>query len=344
MVRLALFRLVRPALLVTCLLLAACGPGAPPVNPVQTAMAATLAARPAASATPLAPPVSATPDLAQGPVGKIAYVCQLSKRSGRNQICIINADGTGQRVLTPGGNHDDFFPSVSADGKAVLFVSNRTGRYQVYEIELATNIVTQLTDLADDSAFAPEASPDNSHIVFYANRDDQEYPRSHNLWIAERDGSNPTQITFRIGGAWDPVWSPDGTRILFASEVAGSPQLFIINADGTDARQVTDFSGVRGRNDWSADGVMLSTYIGFSWDRDIYSFDLNGENLRQLTDGFNNLAPSFSPDGLWIVFMSYRDHPQQDLGCEIYIMRVDGSDTRRLTDNDICDWQPRWGP
>ena len=64
----------------------------------------------------------------------------------------------------------------------------------------------------------------------------------------------------------------------------------------------------------------------------------------QLTDGLNNLAPSFSPDGNWITFMSYRDHPQQALGCEIYIMRVDGSDVRRLTDNDICDWQPRWGP
>jgi len=104
-----------------------------------------------------------------------------------------------------------------------------------------------------------------------------------------------------------------------------------------------NLTGIRGRNDWSPDGQTLSTYIGSAWDRDIYTFDLNGENVRQLTDGFGNLAPSFSPDGRWITFMSYRDHLRQDLGCEIYIMRVDGSDPRRLTDNDICDWQPRWG-
>ena len=320
-------------------LLAACS--SPPVNPVQTAMAATLAARPPASSTPL---VTATAETDASPQGKIVYVCQLSKRSGRNQICLINADGSGQRVLTPGGSYDDFFPSVSPDGESVLFVSTRSGRYQVYEINLTTTIVTQLTFLSDDSAFAPEVSPNDTHIVFYAIHDGAEYPRSHNLWIAERDGDSPTQITTRPGGAWDPVWSPDGTRILFASEVNGRPQLFMINADGSEALQVTDLIGIRGRNDWSTDSVTLTTYIGSAWDRDIYIFDTNGENLVQLTDGLNNLAPSFSPDGNWITFMSYRDHPQQALGCEIYIMRVDGSDVRRLTDNDICDWQPRWGP
>jgi TolB protein len=42
--------------------------------------------------------------------------------------------------------------------------------------------------------------------------------------------------------------------------------------------------------------------------------------------------------------MSYRDHPGEGDGCEIYVMRVDGSELHRLTDNDYCDWQPRWGP
>jgi Tol biopolymer transport system component len=328
------------ALVAVCALMAACG-SAEPINPVQTAMAATLAARPPASPTPL---FTATPEPDAPPSGKIAYVCQYSKRSGRNQICLINADGSGQRVLTNGGNYDDFFPSVSPDGTSVVFASTRTGRYQIYEINLATDQVTQLTHLTADSAYAPEISPNNTHIVFYAIHDGVSSPASHNLWISERDGSNSTQITSRPGGAWDPVWSPDGTRILFASQVNGVAQLFMINADGSDARQVTDVPGVRGRNDWSPDGVTLTTYIGFAWDRDIYIFDTNGENMRQLTNGLNNLAPSFSPDGNWVTFMSYRDQPQQDLGCEIYIVRIDSSDARRLTDNDICDWQPRWGP
>lgn len=340
MVRMDLRQSLTLVLFIAIGLLGACGPAEPPVNPVQTAMAETLAARPPASPTPL---FTVTPEPDAPPPGKIAYVCQLTKRTGRNQICLINADGSGQRVLTPAGDYDDFFPSVSPDGSSVLFSSTRSGRYQVYEFDLVTNETRQLTFLTDDSAYAPEVSPNNTHIVFYAIHDGVSPPHSHNLWIAERDGSNPTQITSRISGAWDPVWSPDGTQIMFASAEDDLPQLFIINADGSDARQVTDTPGVRGRNDWAPNGL-LTTYIGFAWDRDIYSFDINGGNLVQLTDGLNNLAPSFSPDGNWITFMSYRDHPRQDLGCEIYIMRVDGSDSRRLTDNDICDWQPRWGP
>jgi len=332
------FRLGRFILLAS--FLAACAP-APLVNPVQTAMAQTLAARPLASETPLA---SQTPDPDAPPAGKIVYVCQYSKRVRRDQICLINADGSGQRVLTPGGSYDDFFPSIVPDGNAILFASDRTGRYQIYEFNLLNDTLTQLTNFSDKNAYAPTASPDGTLIVFYAWANGQDYPSSHNIWLMERDGSNPVKITDRSGGGWDPVWSPDGTRILFASETAGVPQLFIMDADGSNVYQVTYLSGIRGRNDWSVDGVSLATYIGTEWDRDIYIFDTNGENMRQLTDGFGNLAPSFSPDGGWIVFMSYRDHPRQDLGCEIYIMRVDGSDPRRLTENDICDWQPRWGP
>jgi TolB protein len=84
--------------------------------------------------------------------------------------------------------------------------------------------------------------------------------------------------------------------------------------------------------------------VGPTWEREIILFDVDGLNVRQITDGGNNLAPSFSPDGQWLAFTSYRDLYQDPHGCEIYIMRVDGSQITRLTANDYCDWQPRWGP
>lgn len=344
--RLALRWVLFSGVLLGSLLLAACAPAAPEGNPVQTAIAATLTARPFSTpptATEIPPTPTPTFEPGGRPRGKIVYVCQYSKLSGRNQICIMNADGSDPRTLTQGGTYDDFFPSITPDGQYVLFASNRTGRYQIYEYELATDQLTQLTEFNNISAFAPTASPDGRWIVFYATLDGQQYPTSHNIWIMRRDGTGALQLTQRRGGGWDPVWSPDSARILFASEVNGFPQLFMMNADGSQTRQVTELSGVRGRNDWSVDGL-LATYLGSSWDRDIYVFDTQGENVVQLTDGGNNLAPSFSPDGQWLTFMSYRDNPRQDLGCEIYVMRVDGTDARRLTTNDICDWQPRWGP
>ena len=332
----------RIASLLLLALLAGCNFPTGPSNEglLETAIAGTLAARPLGTPTAAG---TATVDPEAEPAGKIVYVCQFSRRVNRNQICIVNADGSGQRVLTPGGAYDDFFPSVAPEGSSVLFASSRTGRYQIYELDLVTQQLKQLTNLTTHSAYAPTASPDGEFIVFYARVDGKEYPASHSIWVMHRDGTGLIQLTQRSGGGWDPVWSPDGTRILFAGEASGAPQLFIMDADGSDLRQVTNLTGIRGRNDWSPDGLTLSTYIGSAWDRDIYIFDPNGENVRQVTDGIGNLAPSFSPDGQWITFMSYRDHPRQDLGCEIYIMRIDGSEPRRLTDNDICDWQPRWG-
>lgn len=306
----------------------------------MTAVAQTLAAAPRRTSTPSFSPDNDTNQL---PSGKIVYVCQYSKRSGFNQICLMNADGSRQRVLTPPSNADNFFPSLAPDGKSVLFASDRSGAYQIYELDLASEELVQLTDFEGLQAYAPAVSPDGEKIVYYVSRSGGAYPDNQNLWIMNRDGSDAHAITARSGGAWDPAWSPDGQFILFASQAAGRPQLFIIDADGRNPVRVTEIDGIRGRNDWSADGLTLSTYIGVLWDRDIYVFDLVGENLRQLTDGGNNLAPSFSPDGQWIVFMSYRDNIRQDLGCEIYIMRVDGTELTRLTDNDICDWQPRWG-
>ena len=117
-----------------------------------------------------------------------------------------------------------------------------------------------------------------------------------------------------------------------------------MNADGSNVHKVTKFADLRGRSDWSSDGHTIATYTGQSWQREIILADLNSSTSHQITNGGNNLAPSFSPDGNWIAFTSYMDKYKDDNGCEIYIMRTDGSDIRRLTNNDYCDYQPRWGP
>ena len=72
--------------------------------------------------------------------------------------------------------------------------------------------------------------------------------------------------------------------------------------------------------------------------------NVDGSNAHIISPaGGNAQGAAFSPDGQWVTFTAYYDHPGEDNGCEIYIMRVDGTDLRRLTDNDYCDYQPRWG-
>ena len=300
---------------------------------------ATLQASTPSAGSASAPTTPAVPGLDE-PTGKLALTCQVvTKNTTYEQICMVNADGSGYRRLTTEDDVRHYYPSLAPDGGSVVYsaYSKQTKRYEIYELNLATNATRALTSAFGDLN-APEISPDGKTIAFTRFYRDPEKPTT---WLMDRDGANPRQVADIR--AWDPTWSPDGSAILFASQVGEKSQLFIVNADGTNLRQVGNFPDLRGRSDWSIADLIV-TYSGKSWQRELYLMNSDGSNQRQISPGGgNSQGPSFSPDGKWIAFTAYIDKYEVH-GCEIYIMRVDGTDLRRLTDNDYCDYQPRWGP
>jgi TolB protein len=306
----------------------------PPMLTIETLRAQALMT-PSSTLQPNVQPATATSIVfpADGPTGKIVYTCQVAG----DQLCIINADGTDIRQLTEDDNRH-WYASISPDGASVVYSAHVDDNiYEIFELNLANGVTIQLTSKLG-VLIAPEISPDGKSVVF--TRGDAN--GASQIWVMDRSGANPRQVH---GQGWDPSWSPDGTQILFASNIEGANQLFVMNLDGSGLRRVTDFDSLRGRSDWSPDGAWMVTYNGEAWHREVFIFRLDFTDLRQLSpSGGNSQGPGFSPDGKWVVFTSYFDHYGDDLGCEIYIIRVDGTDLRRLTDNDYCDYQPRWGP
>lgn len=76
----------------------------------------------------------------------------------------------------------------------------------------------------------------------------------------------------------------------------------------------------------------------------VYLMNTEGKDLRQISKGNNSQGASLSPDGKWVTFTAYTNVINQDQNsCEIFIMRLDGTDIRQLTNNNYCDYQPRWG-
>ena len=264
------------------------------------------------------------PDLGGGSSGgKIVFACYINQV---DQICIMNADGSGRRQLTNSPT-TSFYPSLSPDGQMVYFSSNQSGTFEIYSIDISGNGLQRLTN-GIGSLYAPELSPNGERIIFTNN--------GNGLWVMNPDGSNPRAITFKDD--IDPTWSPDGSMIAFASSRSGQRQLFVANANGKQVNQVTDLNNMGGRSTWSPDGTKLAFYRGPSGDRDIYVINIDGSGLQRLTNGGDNLGPSWSPDGKWIAFTSFRDGNN-----EIYIVRPDGSRETRLTNSLTSDWQPRWG-
>ncbi|HET6823708.1 MAG TPA: DUF5050 domain-containing protein, partial [Anaerolineales bacterium] len=156
--------------------------------------------------------------------GKIVFVCYVNQI---DQICIMNADGSGRRQLTNLPS-TAFYPSLSPDGQTVYFSSNQSGTFEIYSIGINGNGLQRLTN-GIGSLYAPELSPDGSKIVFTNH--------GNGIWVMNADGSNPRAITFKDD--IDPTWSPDGSMIAFASNRSGTRQLYVASANGNNVEQVT---------------------------------------------------------------------------------------------------------
>ena len=257
------------------------------------------------------------------PTGRIVFVCYVKQI---DQICIMNADGSGRTQLTD-FTATTFYPSLSPDGQTVYFSSKRSGGFEIYSIDITGDGLQRLTREIG-SLYAPELSPAGDRIIFTNH--------GNGLWVMKPDGENPRPLTFRDD--IDPTWSPDGSMIAFASSRNGQRQLYVMDADGSNIRQVTDLNDMGGRSTWSPDGTQLAFYRGPAGDHNIYIINIDGTGLVQLTNGGDNLGPSWSPDGNWIAFTSFHDGNN-----EIYIIRPDGTGLTRLTNTNISDWKPRWG-
>lgn len=283
---------------------------------------------PTVNVSPTAQPFSTRAD--SEPFGRIVFSCTID---GREQICIINADGTGFQQLTFSWEGNNGYPTLAPDGVTVLYNSDETGINQIYTYDLRSNITGQLTNSAGHSK-QPDVSPDGRQVAFT-----YEDPNTgiDSIWTMSINGGSLKKV---VSEGWFPVWSPDGTKILFAAGNIDRPQLYIYSQNSGAVTKITNMNDIGGRSDWSVNGLIASN-IGASGEKRIFVIDSNGNNYQILTRSSSTSAPTFSPNGQWIAFTGYYDDPGLK-NCDIYLIRVDGSDLRRLTTNSFCDWQPRW--
>src|SRR6185436_4372635 len=114
--------------------------------------------------------VSPTPSLIPStfdgtpPTGKIAFACYIKQI---DQICLMNADGTGREQLTS-FEATAFYPSISPDGQTIYFSSKQSSGFEIYSMNINGGGVKRLTKNIG-SLYAPELSPDGERILFTNN-------------------------------------------------------------------------------------------------------------------------------------------------------------------------------
>jgi Tol biopolymer transport system component len=201
----------------------------------------------------------------------------------------------------------------------------------------------------------------------------------NDIWAVSPNAGGEINITNNRLDNEDTSWSPDGTKIAFASSEfcdECSLEVYVMNADGSDAKKLT-IGGARWPS-WSPDGTAIvywqyglrivnadgsddrrltnidgynpawspdGSEIAFSLVNDIFVIHPDGTGLTNLTNepagsiAFN-ANPSWSPDGKRIAFD--RDTPSAPT--DVYVMSADGRVKVRLTDNPVPDRAPAWSP
>jgi Tol biopolymer transport system component len=206
-----------------------------------------------------------------------------------------------------------------------------------------------------------------------------DYVGSEHIFTIDPDGTNLTDLTPTADYAFDPDWSPDGTRIVFVSDnptgisvmnadgsgkrllLAGTetgpafspdgraiafsrtwphPGLGVMNLRTGKLRQLTDDGSLDGGVDWSPDG----SQVAFARGSGIWVVDANGMGETQLTTSLWDSTPSWSPDGSKIAFT--HGHGQRHWA-DVWVMNADGSGqinvTGALTDGTQFS-DPVWSP
>jgi uncharacterized protein YjdB len=206
----------------------------------------------------------------------------------------VRAISPGRAVVTatlPGGKPATADIFVTAD---LLVASNRSGAFGIYQVR-PDSPDTLLPVLIDGGPNVQGVrSPDRTRIAFSSNR-----AGSYDLYVMDADGRDVRRLTVDAGSEGDPVWTPDGSRILYtAAPPAGTPQVMSIRPDGRDARPVAVSAGANRGPEVSPDGrriVFVSTRDG---NPEIYEASIDGGLPRRLTkSGDRKNSPRYLPNG-----------------------------------------------
>ncbi|XP_021285246.1 uncharacterized protein LOC110417301 [Herrania umbratica] len=252
------------------------------------------------------------------------------------------------------------FPSFSPAGDRIAYVDfpgvyvvNRDGSNlrQVFPLNAFATAWDPIRKGIVYTSAGPEFASERTEVDIVAiNADDVDQSKFKRLTNDSKNNAFPSP-------------SPDGKWIVFRSGRTGHKNLYIMDAIDGEAgglRRLTEGPWTDTMCNWSPDG----DWIAFASDRDnpgsgsfeVYLIHPNGTGLRRLVkSGSSGRAnhPSFSPDGKYVVFTSdygglsaepiSNPHHYQPYG-EIFTIKLDGSDLKRLTHNSYEDGTPTWAP
>ena len=183
---------------------------------------------------------------------------------------------------------------------------------------------------------AVRLSPDGRRLVLQVND-----PDNQDLVIYDLARDTPTRLTFDPALDIRPVWTPDGTRIVFASTRNGVRNLYWKAADGTgDVERLSTNTNNQIPLSFSPDGRTL-VFTAFRDSFDVGTLSMDGDQMVDwLLEGeYDEGHAEVSPDGRWLAYMSAESGQQ-----EVYVGPFPNVDEARWQISTNGGSSPLWGP
>lgn len=221
---------------------------------------------PSATSSPLSPttnpsiPAGSPPPAIQNTLFGEGLVVLAIGEGGYTHLFAFQPRETSFVRLTDGPWHD-VTPSLSSDGRQLVFASDRDGYWDLYHMDLTSGVVTRLTYTPEYDT-SPSWSPDGLWLVYESYIEDEENGGQLDIFVRSLDSTQaPIRLTTDPGADYAPTWSPQGRHLAFISTRSGEAEVWLADLDNVEDR----FQNVSRNRDtleahpaWSPDGLKLS--------------------------------------------------------------------------------------
>ena len=250
-------------------------------------------------------------------LSKIAFVV---KTGTSKNIWVMDWDGANPHAITR-DQTTHLSPTWAPDGSTIYFTTFKGGNADIYVMSSeGANMRPFIVSPHVDSA--PSVSPDGQWVAYSSVVDG-----NPEIYRIRPDGTGKTELTVSYGVDTSPSWSPSGQYLVFTSDRtgSGSPQIYRMDVEGTNVQRLTFIGDYNETARWSPRGDLIayaSREIGFQ----IFTIGPDGGHERRVTNDGSNLDPSWSPDGMKLVYTSVVANKSS-----IWTCNWDGTDPRQLT-------------